>query len=63
MLRWIASTYDRPVHVVEVLPTSTGFWERMKAEGTISGWDASDGHASPLERMAEPLTQDTGIRP
>lgn len=55
MLRWIASTYRRPIHVVEVLPSSTGFWERMRTEGAVASWDPSDGHASALERLAEPL--------
>lgn len=58
MLKWIGQTYGRPIHVVEVLPTSQGFWERMQAEGVIASWEPSDGHANPLERMAEPLVQD-----
>lgn len=59
MLQWISKAYGRPIHVVEVLPSSKGFWNRMLAEGTISGWDPSDGHASPLERMAEPTRTRT----
>lgn len=55
MLRWILSTYRRPIHVVEVLPVSTGFWRRMVDEGLVSAWSPSDGHASPLHRLAVPL--------
>jgi len=52
MLRWIGRRYGLPIHVVEVIPSAVGFWNRMRQEGTIVGWEASDGYASPLERLA-----------
>lgn len=55
MLAWIRRTYDRPIDVVEVLPSSVGFWRRMEAEGMIRSWIPSDGHPNPLERMSVPL--------
>lgn len=54
MLRWLAG-YGLPIHVVEVIPTAMGFWDRMMAEGAIVDWEASDGFASPLEKLAVSL--------
>lgn len=54
MMRWLAG-YGLPVHVVEVIPTAMGFWDRMLEDGLIAEWDPSDGFASPLEKMAIPL--------
>lgn len=54
MLLWIGRTYGLPVHVVEVIPSAMGFWDRMLREGVIVDWEPSDGFASPLERLAVP---------
>lgn len=55
MLRWIRDRYRLPIHVVEVIPSAAGFWNRMRDEGVVSGWDPSDGYPSPLERIAVPM--------
>lgn len=55
MLGWISVRYGLPIHVVEVIPSAIGFWNRMLDEGTITAWQASDGHPSPLEGLAVPM--------
>lgn len=54
MLKWL-SGHGLPIHVVEVIPSAQGFWDRMMEDDLIVDWDPSDGFASPLERMAVPF--------
>lgn len=55
MLLWLRDAYRLPIHVVEVIPSAMGFWDRMEQDGVITGWEPSDGYASALERQAVPL--------
>lgn len=55
MLDWLATTYERPIAVVEATSLALGFWERMKEEGRVVRVDEATGDPSPLERQSVPL--------
>lgn len=53
MLEWAASQ-GMPVHVIEVIPETCPYFERMAAEGLVDGWDPADGWTSPLYAASMP---------
>lgn len=56
MLEWIA-TLGLPVHVVEVIPESMGFWDAMHEAGLIVEWEPATGWPSDLEKLAVAFPQ------
>jgi hypothetical protein len=53
MLAW-ASSQGMPVHVIEVVPETCSYFERMAGEGLVADWDPADGWTSPLYAASVP---------
>ena len=51
MVRWRVEQ-GMPVTVVEVIPQTVGFWDRMLREGLIVRWVRATGWPNPLERVS-----------